>query len=69
MEILQTRFFRNLVKKLHKNQKKILDKAIHKIIENPGVGQMKKGDLAGTQVYKFNMLTQLMLLAYIYHGD
>lgn len=51
-------------KKLHKNQIKILDRAIKKIAENPGIGQEKAGSLKRTRVYKFRIEKQLFLLAY-----
>jgi len=47
MNLLQTKLFQNSVKKLHKNQKQSLDKAIQKILNNPNLGSAKKGDLAG----------------------
>jgi mRNA-degrading endonuclease RelE of RelBE toxin-antitoxin system len=69
MNILQTPTFAKQLKKLHKNQKKELDKAVMIIAKNPGIGEMKKGDLSGIQVYKFNMIHQLTLLAYMFHED
>ena len=66
MKILQTNLFRKSVKKFHKNQKKYLDKAVRKIIDDPNLGEAKTGDLAGIRVYKFQILTQFILLAYIY---
>lgn len=47
MKILQTPTFGKYVKKIHKNQKKSLEQAIKKIVENPNIGEMKKGDLSG----------------------
>jgi len=64
MKILQTPTFKKQVKKLHGNQRKDLDSAIKTIIKNPYIGNMKKGDLSGIQVYKFKMVKQLTLLAY-----
>ena len=69
MEILQTQRFKKQVKKLHKKQKKELDFAVRKIANDPLVGEMKKGDLNGVQVYKFKMVKQLTLLAYEFHAD
>jgi len=69
MEILQTPTFKRSIKKLHKKQKKDLDNAIRKIINNPSIGQLKKGDLAGVQVCKFKMTNQLTLLAYEFHSE
>ena len=69
MHILQTPTFKRQIKKLHKNQKKDLDQAIKKIIENPSIDDMKKGDLSGTQVYKFKMVNQLTSLAYEFYEN
>lgn len=55
MEVLQTPTFKKQVKKLHANQKKALDHAVLRIINDPQIGMLKKGDLAGVQVYKFHM--------------
>jgi len=38
---------------------------VHKIAENPKIGELKKGDLSGVRVYKFDLLNQQMLLAYV----
>lgn len=35
-------------------------------LQNPEIGELKKGDLAGIRVYKFYMGKQLTLLAYQY---
>jgi hypothetical protein len=35
-------------------------------MNTPDIGEMKKGDLNGIQVYKFKMVKQLTLLAYEY---
>ena len=69
MKILQTRSFTKTVKKLHKNQKADLDKAVQSIIDDPKIGDQKSGDLTDVRVYKFKMVGQLMLLAYSYEDD
>ncbi|MDR3550748.1 MAG: type II toxin-antitoxin system RelE/ParE family toxin [Candidatus Babeliales bacterium] len=69
MNIIQTQTFTKHIKKLHGNQKKDLDRAIKEVVANPNVGESKKGDLAGVQVYKFKMVNQLTLLAYEWHED
>lgn len=68
MQVFQTKIFSRAVKKLHANQKKDLDEAIRAIISDPGLGDMKVGDLAGVSVYKFKMVNQLTLLAYSYEN-
>jgi mRNA-degrading endonuclease RelE of RelBE toxin-antitoxin system len=64
MVILQSARFGRSVKKLHPNQKKILDKAIRKISLQPKIGQAKVGDLAGIYIYKFKLGSLNWLLAY-----
>lgn len=66
MNVRQTNIFKRRVKKLHKTEKQALDKAIKEIVENPTIGEMKVGDLAGIQVFKYKFNTQLFLLAYEY---
>ncbi|QHJ10379.1 hypothetical protein FX988_00591 [Paraglaciecola mesophila] len=65
-KVLQTPSFKKAVKKLHKNQKQDLDKAIKLIVAEPTLGEQKKGDLAFMRVYKFKMVKQLTLLGYSY---
>ena len=64
MQIIQSRSFENKVKIYSKKQKNVLDKQIHKIIDNPSIGQEKKGDLRGVFVYKFKIETIQYLLSY-----
>lgn len=66
MQIVQTRQFKQSVKKLTPKQKLELDAAIKIIMNNPAIGQQKKGDLDFLWVYKFRMNNQLTLLAYSY---
>ena len=64
MRILVTPTFERAVKKLHRQQKAVLDEAVRTIAGQPEVGEAKVGDLAGVQVYKFRMDNLLCLLAY-----
>jgi len=66
MKVNENKTFTEVVKKLHPNQKKDLDKAVKVIIADPNVGDLKAGDLSGISVYKFKMVNQLSLLAYTY---
>ncbi len=54
---------------MHKNQLSYVNKAIQEIIDNPFIGEQKKGDLSFVRVYKFKVLKQLTLLAYTYDDD
>lgn len=69
MNVKQTNVFRRRVKKLHKVEKLALDDAINEVIVNPSIGEMKVGDLAGIQVFKYKVKAQLFLLAYEYIDD
>jgi len=62
--VLQTPTFKKTVKKLKPNQKKDLDTAVKALMENPDLGERKKGDLVFLRVYKFKMNKQLALLGY-----
>jgi len=64
MKIIQSRSFERKVKKFTKPQKKKLDNEIRKIIDNPSIGNEKKGDLRGVFVHKFKIHTLQYLLAY-----
>jgi mRNA-degrading endonuclease RelE of RelBE toxin-antitoxin system len=63
-EIIQSPIFARQKKKLHKQQIKDLDKAVKSVFQNPGIVEVKIGDLQGVQVYKFKSQRQQMLLAY-----
>ncbi len=56
--------FKRHYKKLHPNQKAVVDAAIRAIVQDPAQGERKRGDLAGVYVHKFDCLGQQMLLAY-----
>lgn len=65
-KVLQTTSFKRASKKLHKNQKADLDDAVRALVENPLLGEQKKGDLSFMRVYKFKMMKQLTLIGYSY---
>jgi mRNA-degrading endonuclease RelE of RelBE toxin-antitoxin system len=62
--IKQMPAFKRSYKKLHKQEKSKVNEAIREIIENPGIGEEKKGDLANVYVYKFKIHQQEIPLAY-----
>lgn len=64
MRLLITPIFQRIIKKLHLQQKAVLDEAVRAIASNPNINETKVGDLAGVQVYKFKMIHQPCLLAY-----
>ena len=69
MEVVQTRSFKQAVKKLTTKQKKELDEAVKIVMNNPYIGDQKKGDLNFLWVYKFHMNNQLTLLGYSYEDE
>ncbi len=56
--------FKRMYKKLHSQAQAVVDEAIRAIIQDPELGEEKKGALAGIFVYKFKIHHQEMLLAY-----
>ena len=66
IEVLQTNVFLRAYKKLHHNQKDAVDKAVGDVINDPSIGEAKKGDLVGVYVHKFDCVNQQFLLAYEY---
>ena len=46
-----------------------IDKQVKTIMENPEIGQLKKGDLKGIRVLKFEYNRQLYLLSYEIKGN
>lgn len=69
VQVLQSAAFSRAYKKLHKNQKIVVDDAVKAIIQSPELGEPKRGDLAGVYVYKFKSNSPLMLLAYAYDPE
>jgi mRNA interferase RelE/StbE len=51
-------------KKSNKTFQLEIDEQIKNIINNPNIGELKKGDLSGIKVHKFKFNKQLYLLSY-----
>ncbi len=64
MKVIQSPSFAKRVKKFRKSQKEQLDHQIRLIIENPQIGEEKKGDLKGIFVQKFKIENLQYLLSY-----
>ena len=64
--VVQTPSFKKAVKKLKPSQKQDLDIAVKTLMQDPKLGEQKKGDLAFLRVYKFKMSKQLTLIGYSY---
>lgn len=69
MRIEQSGIFRRRVKKLHADEKKALDGAVSAVLDDPEIGDLKIGDLAGVRVYKYKHKVQQYLLAYQVKGE
>ena len=61
--------FKKYVKKLPRHFQQVILDAVECVIADPDSGELKKGDLAGFRVYKFNMVRQLILMAYMVEND
>ena len=56
--------FLRAVKKLHANQKAVVNNVVKEIAAQPDAGEEKRGDLSGVFVHKFKINNQEYLLAY-----
>ena len=64
MNIEQKQLFKQVYKKLYKNQLPEINAGIRAILADPAIGEEKKGDLSGVRVYKIDVQNQQYLLAY-----
>jgi hypothetical protein len=69
LTIKQSNSFKKTVKKLPKQHKAILDEEVRKLINNPDLGERKKGDLDFLRVHKFKLLNQEVLLGRVYNSS
>jgi mRNA interferase RelE/StbE len=69
MKIYESRSFEKKIKRMHKREKEVLDQEIRSIVDNPSIGDEKKGDLKGIFVHKFKIKTSEYLLAYRMMGE
>lgn len=56
--------FQQFVKKQHKPLKAAVEDAVEEVLADPSVGEFKKGDLQGVQVFKFKFQRVEYLMAY-----
>lgn len=61
--------FKKAYKKLASTHILVVNEAIRAIVNNPSIGDEKKGDLSAVYVYKFKMNHQQMLLAYEWDSE
>ncbi len=69
MKVIQSPSFAKHIKKFKNSHKQQLDHQIRLLIDNPQLGEGKKGDLKGISVYKFKIDNLLYLLAYRFKKD
>jgi len=69
MKIIQSRSFKQKVKKIGKQNKKALDEQVLKIAETPNIGTEKRGDLRGVFVHKYKLKETEYLLSYRFAKD
>jgi len=69
LTVLVTPSFARTAKKLHPEDKAVLDAAVQAITRDPALGAEKRGDLNGVLVYKFKLNKQETLLAYRLQPD
>jgi len=68
MQVLQSGSFKKKVRRFRKQEKRILDNEIRKILKDPAIGQERKGDLRGVFVHKFKIQSTQYLLSYRFVG-
>ena len=64
MKLIALPRFTRALKKLHPQEKRILDEVVRAIAADPQIGEMKKGDLTGARVYKYRSQMGLLLVVY-----
>jgi len=69
MKIYQSRSFEKRIRRMHKQEKEVLDREIRNISKDPSIGEEKRGDLRGIFVHKFRIKAAEYLLAYRMVGE
>lgn len=69
IDVYESRRFEKALSKLHDSQLKIVEDEIDKIIDDPELGELKKGDLSHLRIHKFMMDNQQVLLGYSWVDD
>ena len=64
VKVFETRRFEKALSKLPEAQLKLVEDEIDTIIENPEIGELKKGDLSHLRVHKFKLDKSQVLLGY-----
>ncbi len=65
MELLFKPPFRKFIKKQSRPFQLAIEDEVENILNDPDIGEAKKGDLSGFNVHKFNFKGQQFLIAYL----
>ncbi|MBD2810850.1 type II toxin-antitoxin system RelE/ParE family toxin [Xenorhabdus sp. Vera] len=69
LQVYETRRFAKALSKLPENLLSVVEDEIEKIIDNPEIGELKKGDFAFLQVHKFLLNSRLALMGYCWKEE
>ncbi|MGL6461817.1 type II toxin-antitoxin system RelE/ParE family toxin [Aeromonas hydrophila] len=64
IEVFESNLFTKQLKKLSEKDLKVVEDEIDRVINNPEIGEQKKGDLSYLRVHKFKLKGLLVLLGY-----
>lgn len=64
IDVYESRRFTKSLEKLPYEQQKVIEDEIENIIDDPEIGEQKKGDLSHLWVHKFKVSNQETLLGY-----
>lgn len=69
IEVYEARTFSKALARLTDAQRDLVDDEIDKIIDDPEIGERKKGDLSHIRVHTFKMDAQEVLLGYSWQEE
>jgi hypothetical protein len=69
MNVFYKSAFRKFTKKQARGFQLVIEDEAEKILKDPGIGEIKKGDLSGFRVHKFIFQKQKYLIAYKMQKD
>ncbi|MFS1564387.1 MAG: type II toxin-antitoxin system RelE/ParE family toxin [Candidatus Arsenophonus phytopathogenicus] len=69
INVYETRRFTKALSKLPNQLLSLVEDEIQKILDNPEIGEQKRGDLSFLRVHKFQLNKQLTLLGYSWAED
>lgn len=64
IDVYESNRFGKAMDKLSEDSRKVVEDEIDRIVEDPGIGEQKKGDLSHLRVHKFSLNNQQCLLGY-----